>query len=105
MGNEKRLAIIVVIFAITFTVQFSTAVYQKPDRHGFASWKHNPKSLAEAKRLAKHIVTGVVTDVERGDDLVVKAQGEPNGEDRIPIEVATVKVETRHKGGDAASEI
>jgi hypothetical protein len=98
MKLERVLRLSVPVLAVTFAAQFAIVYLDKPGTIYHASWKHNPKSLEEAKGLAKHIVTGVVTKVERGDDLVVHAAGEPNQQDRIPIEVATLKVEGHHKG-------
>jgi hypothetical protein len=64
-----------------------------------ASWANNPRSLAEAKDSSDEIVTGRVMRVRRTDDLVLAVPGEPGNVDSIPVEVVTVKVETRHKGG------
>ena len=55
--------------------------------------------------MAQHIVTGMVTKVERADDLVMPVVGEPDGEDRIPIEVVTLKIEAQHKGQGPEREI
>ena len=36
--------------------------------------------------------------MRRADDLVTKADGEPNAEDRIPVELVTIRVEKQYKG-------
>jgi hypothetical protein len=100
MKLHKVLPMIVAALATVFVVQVAVRYHDKPEPVYFASWKDDPKDIADAKRLARKIVTGVVTKVERGQDLVIKAAGEPNGEDRIPIEVVTLKVEKAHKGGN-----
>jgi hypothetical protein len=69
-----------------------------------ASWVNNPRNLQEAKDSSDEIVTGRVARVRRADDLVVAATGEPGGSDAIPVEVVTIQVETRHKGGQAKGE-
>lgn len=81
-----------------FLGQIAMTLYQKPDVSYFAVWTGNPKSMIETKNLADQIVTGTVTKVERADDLVIKVPNEPSGEDRIPIEMVTIKVEKVHKG-------
>lgn len=102
---ERLLRSVVVFLGVTFVAQFANALLSKPDPHYHASWNHNPKSLTEVKGLAKEVVVGVVTHVERGSDLIVKAPGEPGGEDRIPTEVATIKIEDHHKGTKGPAEI
>lgn len=96
LNNVLRMA--VAVLASALLIQLSTGILQKPRVRHFASWKNSPNSMQEAKQLAKHIVTGVVTRVEAGNPLVVKAPGEPGGVDSIPIEVATIKVEKTQKG-------
>jgi hypothetical protein len=64
-----------------------------------ASWVNNPKSLQEAKDSSDEIVTGRVTRVRRGDDIVTEIPGMPGGRDAIPVEVVTIKVDKQLKGG------
>src|SRR5207245_5285489 len=47
---------------------------------------------------ADEVIVGKVVRVRQADDLVTKAEGEPNAEDRIPVELVTVRVEKRYKG-------
>lgn len=98
MKLDKVLPMIVGVLATALVAQVAERYLDKPGPIYLASWKETPKDMTEAKRLARTIVTGVVTKVERANDLVVKAPGEPNNEDRIPIEVVTIKVEKAHKG-------
>lgn len=104
MRLEKVLRSSVAVLAAAFAVQFAYSYYNKPDPVYHASWKDNPKNVAEAKGLAKRAVTGVVLKVEKGEDLIVEAKGEANGQDRLPTEVVTLKVEGKHKG-DAGPEV
>jgi hypothetical protein len=70
-----------------------------------ASWANNPKSLQEAKDSSDEIVTGRVTRVRRGDDIVTEIPGMPGGKDAIPVEVVTIKVDKQHKGGSKKETI
>lgn len=63
-----------------------------------ATWAFEPRTLAEAKGLAKEVVEVTVTNIERADDLVVPAPGEPGGVERIAIEVVSMKVNGAMKG-------
>ena len=63
-----------------------------------AAYAFEPRNLAEAKGLSKEIVEAVVTNVERADDLVILAPGEPGGVERIAIEVVNMKVKGAMKG-------
>jgi hypothetical protein len=98
MKLDKVLPMIVGVLATALVAQVAERYLDKPGPMYLASWKETPKNMTEATRLARTIVTGVVTEVERANDLVVEAPGEPNNEDRIPIEVVTIKVEKAHKG-------
>jgi hypothetical protein len=69
-----------------------------------ASWKFQPKSIREARDKAESVVQAEVVAVERGEDLVVPAAGEPTGEDRIPTQKITVKVKKAHKGSAKPGE-
>lgn len=65
----------------------------------FASWQFKPESLEDASKLADQEVLARVVGVRRAADLVTEAQGEPGGQDRIPVEVVTLRVEKSYKGG------
>lgn len=65
-----------------------------------ASWAETPKSLEETAGLARMVVLGRVTRVRRGEDLVVRNPDLPAGEDRIPTEVVTIRLERTYKGPD-----
>src|SRR5205809_751108 len=98
MKLDKVLPVIVVMLASAFVAQVAVRYHQKPRPTYVAIWHDNPRNMAEAKSLARRIITGVVTRVERGSDLVVQVAGEPGGVDRIPVEVATITIERTHKG-------
>lgn len=68
------------------------------------NWVENPKNLKDAAGKSKHVIEGEIVDVQPAADLVVPAEGEPNGEYRIPTQEITVKVLKAHKGGAAAGE-
>lgn len=72
--------------------------FNKPEPVLMAAWAFDPRTLAEAKGLAKEIVEAEVTKVERADDLVIPAPGEPGGVERIAIEVVNMKVKGAMKG-------
>jgi hypothetical protein len=96
LNNVLRVAVI--ILAGAFVAQLAVRLHEKPKATHFASWKHSPNSLHEAKKLASHIVSGTVTHVEAGSPLVVQIPKEPGGVDTVPIEVATISVAEVHKG-------
>ena len=86
------------LLAGALLLQVASIIHEKPQPRYFATWKNTPKNMAEAKSLADQIVLGRVTRVRRADDLVIGAPGEPEGQDRIPIEVVTIKLEKSYKG-------
>jgi len=63
-----------------------------------ASWYNSPTDLSTASAKAPIIVEAEVVRVERGDDIVTPAKGEPNDEDRIPTQRVTLKVLKSLKG-------
>lgn len=69
--------------------------------HG--TWKDTPRSLAETEKLASDVVVAEVTAIEKGPDLVVKAESEPTGLDVIPTQHITLKVYETMKG--SATEV
>lgn len=73
-------------------------LFNKPEPVLMAAWAYEPRTLAEAKGLAKEIVEAQVTSIERADDLVIPAEGEPGGVERIAIEVVSMKVKGAMKG-------
>ena len=73
----------------------------KPEPVLMAAWAFEPRTLAEAKGLAKEVVEAQVTNVERADDLVIPAPGEPGNVERIAIEVVSMKVKGAMKGQPA----
>ncbi len=79
-------------------LQLAVRIYSGPGVRTFAMWKNNPANLVEAKRLANQIVTGRVTKIERAEDIVVPAPGEPGNQVRIPVEVVTFSIDRSHKG-------
>ena len=67
----------------------------KPDVQLMAVWKDVPKSPEEAADLADEVIVGQVVRVRKADDLVTKTGEE---EDRIPVELVTIRVEKAYKG-------
>jgi hypothetical protein len=96
------ISIALLVFALVG--QFATYRLQGPTSTAHASWAFHPKSFAEARGRAKSIVLAEVTSVERGEDLVMPVEGEPNGEDRIPTQQVTLKVLKGYKGGAKAGQ-
>lgn len=100
MKAEKLLTRTVLILTGVLVAQFGLRyILNKPGPTHVASWAMGPQSMTEAKELAEEIVFGRVTRVRRGEDLVIEVPGEPANEDRIPVEVVTIQVERRYKGG------
>lgn len=67
--------------------------------HYHASWVRKANSLDAAARFSNQIALGRVINIRRGPDIVVAAPIEPGGEDRIPVEVVTLRLERSYKGG------
>ncbi len=88
------------IAALALLLIGQVALYrlQRPAMVAHAVWDFQPKNFAEAKNRAKHIVLAEVVNVERGEDIVTKVEGEPNGEDRLPTQKVTLKVVKGYKG-------
>lgn len=84
--------------ALLLVGQFVVYRLQPPARIVHPVWNFQPKNFAEAKNKAQQIVLAEVVNVERGEDLVTKAEGEPNGEDRLPTQKVTLKVAKGYKG-------
>lgn len=88
--------------AVTLGAQVLHYRSEPPITIGAASWRFVPQSVEEASAQAHTIVRAQVVKVERGQDLLVPARGEPTGEDRIPTQKVTVKVQEALKGNAAA---
>lgn len=99
MKRRKVFLTMVGLLTGTLLLQVALIILEEPQPRYIATWKNTPKNMAEAKSLADQIVLGRVTRVRRADDLVVEARGEPEGQDRIPIEVVTIRLEKYYKGG------
>jgi hypothetical protein len=70
-----------------------------------ASWNFHPKDLAAAQAKAKTIVQGQVLSVAPGADIVTKATGEPNNEDRIPTQHIKLQVTRVNKGNAKVGQV
>src|SRR5438309_7215312 len=70
-----------------------------------ASWNFHPKNLGEAQAKAHTIIQGQVISVSPGVDIVTKAPGEPNNEDRIPTQHIQLKVTEATKGNAKAAQV
>lgn len=98
MKIQKMLAAATTVLFVSLVVQISLRFKSGPGPQTFAEWKDVPKTAEAATKLADEVVQGQVTNVRRADDLVTKVDGEPNNEDRIPVEVVTIRVEKNYKG-------
>jgi hypothetical protein len=78
---------------------------QPPVVETHASWAFKPKNLAEAQAKAHTIVEGEVVSVAAGADIVTKAPGEPNNEDRIPTQQIKLKVNKVQKGNVKVGQV
>ncbi len=89
----------IAVLLVTFVGQVSYEYFfNKPEPVLLAAWAFEPRTLAEAKGLAKDVVEAQVTKVERADDLIIPAPGEPGGVERIAIEVVNMRVKGAMKG-------
>lgn len=87
------------VTAAHYQSQQLTSRSQASEVHYHASWVRKANSLDAAARLSNQIALGRVTNVRRGPDIVVAAATEPGGEDRIPVEIVTIRLEKAYKGG------
>lgn len=88
----------VAILALALVGQVAAYYVEGPTETMHASWQHRPRNIREARDRAHTAVRAQVVSVERGDDLVARVPGEPNGEDRIPTQRVTVNVRQNYKG-------
>ncbi len=96
--------ILLAALALLLVGQGALNYLQPPARVAHPVWHFEPKNFAEAKNRAQRIILAEVVNVERGEDIVTKAEFEPNGEDRLPTQKVTLKVIKGYKGngrGDA----
>lgn len=98
MRLSKAFRVTVGILLGGLLLQLAVRISSGPGVRTFAVWKNNPANLTEAKKLANQIVTGQVTKIERAEDIVVPAPGEPGNEVRIPVEAVTFSIDASHKG-------
>ena len=97
--THRYLQGVIAILLVAFVGQVGYEYwFNKPKPTVFAAWAYDPRNMAEAKSLAKEVVEAEVMKVERANDLVVKAPGEPGGVERVAIEVVTMKVKGALKG-------
>ena len=71
---------------------------QASGRTWHAVWYYTPQSVQEAYQLSTVAVLATVTQIEQTPDLVVLAQGEPEGVDRVPNQTITLAVNETFKG-------
>jgi hypothetical protein len=86
------------VLALTLGGQVFLSHHEQPELVSEASWAFHPRSLRETRDRAHTIVRAQVVAVEKGEDLVVPARGEPSGEDRLPTQRITIKVTKNFKG-------
>jgi hypothetical protein len=97
--KTKHLVLAIWLLLGGIAAQIAVSLIRPAPLPMMASWVNNPKSLQEAKDSSDEIVTGRVTKVRRGDDIVTEIPGVPGGRDAIPVEVVTIKVDKQLKGG------
>lgn len=103
MTRQKALAYGAGTLAVLLAVQLALLPRGQGNQM-VASWANRPRDIQAATELATLIVRARVTAVRPANDLVMKVEGEPNGEDRIPAEVVTIAVEGVYKGTPRPSE-
>lgn len=87
-----------VALVVALAGQFLVYYNAQPVVAAHASWAFQPNSFQEVVNEARTIVTGEVVAVQKGPDIVVEAKGEPSGQDVIPTENITVRVNSVQKG-------
>jgi hypothetical protein len=102
----KSNLLLIPAFALALTLGGQVYFYmnETPTTELHASWAFKPRNLDEAKDKAENIVEAEVVSVKAGADIITQADGEPNGEDRIPTQVVTLKVLKSHKGKHKAGD-
>ncbi|MGH3647232.1 MAG: hypothetical protein ACRDTM_08655 [Micromonosporaceae bacterium] len=85
--------------AIALTSGSGSTTAPQPEQQRYAPvWHHHPTSVNEAVDLAAVVVTATVINVRRAPDIVVPAEAEPGGVDRIATEAVTVRTTEVFKG-------
>ena len=104
MNNQRLNRIFLSAIAVLgagFLAQIAINTYLYAPPRVTAAWAYDPRDIAEAKGLAQKIVEAQVTKVERADDIVMDAPGEPGGVERIAVEVVSLKALGGLKGEQA----
>jgi hypothetical protein len=94
----------VAVLTLALVGQFVAYTLDHPPALGKAVWAFQPKSFADVVDNAQTVVQAQVVRVEAGPDIVTKAPGEPNGEDRIPTQRVTVNVQSVDKGNTSVGQ-
>lgn len=105
MRVQKVLTYVAALLLLTLAIQIGLRYNSGPVPLLFAEWKDVPRTVEAANSLAEEVAQVQVTNIRRANDLVIKIEGEPNGEDRLPVEVVTLKVDKNHKGRSSAIEL
>lgn len=98
------MSVAITVVGLSLFLREAHALSQNTCSSMIAIWKFKPQDLNESKVVAKQVVTARVTGIEPGKDLVVKAPGEPSGEERIPTQRIRLEILKSHKG-DRTSEL
>lgn len=102
MHIEKIVLRSVVALSALFVAQIVVGTSQQPSGARLvASWANSPASMEELMGLSESVVHARVRSIEPADDFVTDAPGEPEGHDRIPMEVVTLEVVERVGGRDS----
>ncbi|MFD1542807.1 hypothetical protein [Nonomuraea guangzhouensis] len=67
-----------------------------------AVWRYQPRSVAQAVRMGTSVVRATVLETKQAEDLVVNAQAEPGGQDRVPTQAITLRTDETFKGAPGA---
>jgi hypothetical protein len=92
------------VLAVALAGQFLVYYKAQPVIATHASWAFQPNSFQEVVNEAKAVVTGQVVSVQKGPDIVVPVKGEPTGQDVIPTEQVSFRVNSVQKGNAAANQ-
>ncbi|MGH3712645.1 MAG: hypothetical protein ACRDT4_04180 [Micromonosporaceae bacterium] len=80
-----------------------TAAPQPEQKRYTPVWHNQPTSVDQAVDMAVVVVRGTVIDVRQAAEIVVPAQGEPGGVDRVPTQAVTFRSSELFKGSVPAT--
>lgn len=93
MTLNRVLALTSIALGVALVIQAALVISRPPVRQLHVSWIDLANTLEEAIDQSDHIIVGEVLALRKGQDIVVRARGEPNDEDRVPTQIVKLRVE------------